>query len=359
MKSPRRVSLAAFLVVGGVLAQSQVSAADATKAKAEKPQQAIVICDVTRLAAKPDVRAEAVASANCGDVITLLGDRYKDWLRVQTANTVGWLDEGLIVPLHAPAAPARLLVAARDTEEPPPSRYGQPPLLNALALYSRFLQFFPKSEYEGFALYRYGQLADRLAVEATKKADQELRREAKRSDAALMGWKGLDQYKKWGLKFSPDHLGGEYRYDGQVYARILKDHPRSAWADNAAYALLRLSRAIEWEGFPEGPLAELPKWQGFLRKYPESELAPLAQLEIGYLNRVLHEIYSYEKKFASPTKARKYRQAAVGVFGRIRRQYAGTEFAAQAEKDLAELSQGRNVYLMLPYSQRHIQQPQP
>jgi outer membrane protein assembly factor BamD (BamD/ComL family) len=347
----------AALIAGVLLAQSPASAAAATRTKAEKPQQAVVMWDDTRLKAKPVVTDETVATANCGDMVTLTGRRYKDWLRVKGGSAEGWLTERNVVSLHAPGAAARLLVAARDIEEPPPSRYGQPPLLNALALYSRFLQFFPNSEYEAFTLYRYGQVADRLAAEARRKADQELSPEEKRSDTGLMSWNGLDEYKKWGLNFSLDHLGGEYRYDGQVYARILKDHPRSPWADNAAYALLKLSRADEWEGFPDGPLAELPKWQAFLRKYPASELAPKVLLEIGYLDRVLHEVHSHEKNFVSPAKANKYRRAAIDVFGKIRRQFPGTEFAARAEKNLAELSEGRNVYLMLPYSALHHSVP--
>jgi hypothetical protein len=65
-----------------------------------------------------------------------------------------------------------------------------------------------------------------------------------------------------------------------------------------------------------------------------------------YLNRVLHEIYSHSAEgFADPGKAERHLEAARTLCDRIRRELPRTIFAARAERHLAELAEGRHVYL--------------
>ena len=81
-----------------------------------------------------------------------------------------------------------------------------------------------------------------------------------------------------------------------------------------------------------------------VKTYSPGALRPVALLESGYLNRALHEIYSVNPHFIDPQEASRHRLAARQAYCIVRRQFPGTEFAARAAKNLAELAEGRNVY---------------
>jgi hypothetical protein len=246
-------------------------------------------------------------------------------------------------PAHVGRGKTQLPAAAQEPEQPPmPS--DQPDDLAALALYSRMSELFPKSDYQALALWRFGQVGKRLAVVATRDARAVYGDLPVQSDDMYTEWTGLRRYQRWRLTFEFSHLGQAYYYGGDAFREIVAQHPDSEWADNAAYELIRLSQADgEWEGHPDGPLAYLRKWQDFVRRYPRSDMRPAALLDMVYVNRVLYEIYS-DGQFADPAKARMYRQAAERICGNVNREFAGSEYAARAERNLAELAIGHNIY---------------
>jgi len=325
--------------VGGPLRAEELAASD-------RADQAVVLWGM-RVEEKRGLDSQVLATVNCADLVTVLAQPERGHSLVKAGDAVGWVHASGLVELSAQGADARLLLAAHEKEQPlHPSH--EPDHLAALALYSRHLELFPDSEYAAFALYRFGQTADRLAAEATKDAERQLTREQKRYDACHTEWEGLKKYTEWGLTLDYSHLGGHYFYGGAAYRRIVEEHARSEWGDDAAFRLLRLARERvgEWEGWPQEPLKELGLWTEFVNQYPRSELRPQALLEMVYLNRVLHEIHSHSAQgFADHEKAKRHLEEARKLCKSIQGGFPRTIFAARAEKNLAELAEGGHVYL--------------
>lgn len=313
------------------------------------PDQAVVLWEM-RVYETSDLHSEVLTAVHCADLVTVVGPRERRQVRVRAGDVVGWVHTSGLVELSAQGADARLLFAAYEKEQP--SHWSQEPdHLAALALYSRHMEFFPRSDYAALALYRFGQMGDRLAVEATREAERKLTREQKSPDASCVAWEGLEKYAKWGLGLDYSRLGGHYFYGGAAYRRVVEEHPESEWADDAAFRLLKLvrQRVGEWEGWPDEPLKELDLWREFIEKYPRGGLKPLALLEMVYINRALYEIYSHPRgDFADPEKASRHLEEARKLCQGIQREFARTIYAAQAEKNLAELAEGRHVYLFGP-----------
>lgn len=306
-----------------------------------------VVMSEMRIWDQPGLDSKVLVTVHCGDLVTVLGPRERSRVRVKADDVIGWMYTSGLVALSTQGADARLLQAAHEKEQPPNPLH-EPDHLAALALYSRHIEFFPDSEYAAFALYRFGQMGDRLAAEATKEAKRQLPREQERWDASSTDWEGLQKYTEWGLTLDYSHLGGHYFYGGAAYRRIVEKHARSEWADDAAFRLLKLvrERVGEWEGWPQEPLKELDLWTEFVEKHPRSELKPQALLEMVYLNRVLHEIHSHSAEgFADPEKAKRHLEEARKLCKSIQRGFPRTIFAARAEKNLAELAEGGHVYL--------------
>lgn len=322
-------------------------AAEANPAKEVKPPRGVVIRDTTDIRVQSDKSrpgARKLGTLGCGEVVHMLGEREGLQVKVQARGLTGWVYEDRVVSLSGSCPAARLMIAAREWEEPKFPARGRNDLF-ALALYSRLLELFPDSRYRPLALWRFGQIGERLAVEATKRAEKELTAKEKQSDESFIHWKGLDRYQRWGLGVEFSHLGHTYYHAGDAYRKIVKEHPNSEWADNAAYELLRLRRAHQpWEGRPKGPRQQSASWTEFSRKYPRSELKPNALVEMVYLNRVLHEIYCHSYEFADPAKARDHRKAAEELCQSVMREFPGSEHAARAENHLAELADGRKLY---------------
>lgn len=333
-----------LLVVAVALGVASDLSSDGPK-NPDRADQAVVLWEM-RVTETAALRAKVVATVDCGEMVTVLGPREERKARVKANGATGWVHLEGLVELSAPGADARLLAAAHEKEMP--SHWSrEPEHLAALALYSRHMEIFPDSEYAALALYRFGQAADRLAVEAIREAEQQLTQEQRAYDRAYTDWQGLEKYAKWGLTFDYSHLGGYYFHGGAVYRKVAERHGDSEWADNAAFRLLELvgEQGGGWEGHPQEPLKKLDLWAEFVRKYPRSELKPEALLEMVYLNRVLHEIHSHSTAgFADPGKAERRLEAARTLCDTVRREFPSTIFAARAERHLAELAEGRHVY---------------
>jgi hypothetical protein len=321
---------------------------------ADSGDQAIVLVEM-RVLEGPKGGGQALATVHCGDMVTVLGPRENGRVRVETNGTPGWVILAGVVELSEAGADARLLAAAHEKEMPNHwSR--EPDHLAALALYSRHIELLPNSPYAALALHRFGKVADRLAVDFTREVNEAVDAAAQRDRppvVELAKYRHLEESasrkcQTWGLTFEYSHLGGHYFYGGDVYRKILERHGDSEWADDAAFGLLRLVRELvgEWEAHPQEPLKELDLWAEFMRTYPGSELKPEAMLEMVYLNRALHEIYSRSTEgFADSHKAEQHLAAARTLCGTTRRDFPRTIFAARAERHLAELAQGGHVYL--------------
>jgi hypothetical protein len=332
-----------------LLLAGSASGAESAAVSRQTGKRAVVIWGDMRIHMTRDPMSAPVATPRCGDLVRMLGPRWKSQFQFEGDGVVGWASGKGVVVLATPHADARLLVAARNMEAP--KHWAQPPNYEAaIALYSRLAALFPRSPYRPLALYRIGQCAEQVAAEASRKKSQEeaAKGQRERFDPTPPGRIELGDIGKWGVTFRWAHLGGHYYYPGDAYRRILREHGNSEWADEAAFALLKLTptEVGEWEGFPEGALRDLDHWVGFTKRYPHSDVTPQALLEQVYLNRVLYEIYSKPTgQFADRQKASRRRSAAENLCRRISREFPGTEFAAEAEDALADLAEGRNAYL--------------
>jgi len=334
--SSHDLAVVVYLTITRVQPKQQTKPDQPSRPSTAKGTKAVVVWEVEVRTSDRTPPREVLARLQAGDLIYFLGEERRRSSHVRADDVEGWATSAGLIVLSAPGADARLLTAAQEREHPREGGGDLPNDLAALALYRRLRELFPQSSYAPLALYRYGQIAERLAVRATNEAYEP------RDEGALA------KYRKWGLTFEDSHLGGSFYYGGDAYRELVSRHPRSEWADDAAFRLLKIHRWLGagWEGGPTEPIKELKLWQQYLGRYPRTNSRPEALLEMVYLNRALFEIYQHRSLgFSDPRKARIHRQEAERLCRQVEQEHRGTEFAAQARKHLAELGAGQRVYL--------------
>ena len=234
---------------------------------------------------------------------------------------------------NAPAAAAALLAYTRW------SRWGggEDEPEQTIGLCWALLRRFGTSPYRAAAWWHLGQAAEALERPLTRKADEQVGPSERYAD-----WNGIKRFLKWGVRYQWMRLGSHYAYDREAYRRILADHPDSHLADDAAWALATAPTGGEWEGYPDGPLAQLDAYQGFLNRYPTSPLRREALVEIGHLCRYLQTAYTDTVPDAE--RAAHWRARALATCREILEKYPGTIEAARAASAIAEIEAGLLIF---------------
>lgn len=243
----------------------------------------------------PDLSAQRIGSIGRGRELAVL-ERSKDFAHViaqveGNRSITGWtLAKGIILP-STPNAHQILFGEAADSEWQASKRGGRKNAAqDAMRLYFRLAEYFPKSPLAGEALWRAADIRWQL-----DKVDVQSRKSAKEQEAYLRG-----------------------QIDEEWMKMVQKKFPDSKWAALAAYARLDNKVCGDWQGLPKCPEDEAELFEKYAREYPKSPKAAEAMHEAAWRYAALADIQKVrneEKKSAeAKTKALSLARALVAQY---------------------------------------------
>lgn len=148
----------------------------------------------------------------------------------------------------------------------------------------QFLAEYPKSKVEDSVMMRMGEslegLLNRDYHELISKGMEE--KKARDSFLAKHG-----SYHCWEV------CEAGLRYNKEMFRKLLKEKPKSFYADEAAYNLI--SWESDYKEDPERVQKEINGLNGVLTQYPTTSLRPKIYFQMGYRFQILYEIYSFAK----------------------------------------------------------------
>lgn len=242
----------------------------------------------------PDVKSQRLGKMLRGREVVLI-DTSRGFIKVlgeldNDRNVSGWIVDKGIVRANTPNGDKILFGEAVDSENEASRRGGRRGAdRDALRLYYRTYELFPKSELAGEALWRAADIRWQL-----DKVDVMARKSAKEMDARLRQEITDDWMKE-----------------------VQKKFPNTKWADLAAYARLDNKLCGEWQGLPKCPENESEMYEKYVKEHPNSPKAAEALHNAAWRQAALVEIYRERgdngKSEAAKAKARALAQQIVAL----------------------------------------------
>ncbi len=267
----------------------------------------------------PDVKSQKMGKVTRGREVVLL-ETSRTFVKVlaeldNDRSVSGWIVDKGIVRTSTPNGDKILFGEAVDAENEATRRGGRKGAdKDALRLYYRLAEYFPKSDVAGEAAWRAADIRWQL-----DKADVNSRRSAKEMDP---------------------HMRGEIPEEWMK--EVQKKFPGSKWADQAAYARLDRKLCGEWQGLPKCPEKEAEMYEEYVKEHPQSPKAAEALHEAAWRQAALIEIYRERgdtgKADAAKTKARALLQRIIGSYAQQ------GDWAYRAQRLLFMLDQGVPTY---------------
>jgi hypothetical protein len=133
-------------------------------------------------------------------------------------------------------------------------------------------------------------------------------------------------------------------YDGSHYRTLLKDHPDSNIADEAAYRLALLN--TDDPDSPENIEREVQELARVLERYPSTSLRYEIYYTMAYRCHQLYERYAYGTggKTANRTEAQRYREKAQYLYSLTLKSPRHSRFTEKAWQNLQDLEDGRRIF---------------
>jgi len=242
----------------------------------------------------PDVKSQRLGKMLRGREVVVI-ETSRGFIKVlgeldNDRNVSGWILDKGIVRANTPNGDKVLFGEAVDSENEASRRGGRRGAdRDALRLYYRVYELFPKSELAGEALWRAADIRWQL-----EKVDVMSRKSAKEMDARLRQEITDDWMKE-----------------------VQKKFPGTKWADLAAYARLDNKVCGEWQGLPKCPENESEMYEKYVKEHPNSPKAAEALYNAAWRQAALVEIYRERgdtgKSEAAKSKARALAQQIIGL----------------------------------------------
>ncbi|MEO6120161.1 MAG: hypothetical protein ABIP12_05670 [Terriglobales bacterium] len=240
----------------------------------------------------PDVKSQKLGKVLRGREVVVI-ETSRTFVKVlaeldNNRNVSGWIVDKGVVRASTPNGDKVLFGEAVYAESEATRRGGRKGAdREALRLYYRTAEYFPKSDIAGEALWRAADIRWQL-----EKADVMTRRSAKEIDPKLRG----EINEEW-------------------MKEVQKKFPGTKWASLAAYARLDRKLCGEWQGLPKCPENEAEMYQEYVKEHPQSPKAAEALYEAAWRQAALVEIYRERgdngKAEAAKTKARALAQQII------------------------------------------------
>ncbi|HUR37459.1 MAG TPA: hypothetical protein VM009_06560, partial [Terriglobales bacterium] len=243
----------------------------------------------------PDVKSQKLGKVTRGREVVLL-ETSRNFIKVlgeldNDRNVSGWILDKGIIRTSTPNGDKILFGEAVDSENEASRRGGRRGAdKDALRLYYRTAEYFPKSDIAGEALWRAADIRWQL-----DKADVNSRKSAKEMDPRMRG-EMPDEWMK----------------------EVQKKFPNTKWADLATYARLDTKLCGEWQGLAKCPENESEMYEKYVKEHPQSPKAGEALYEAAWRQAALIEIYRERsdagKSGTAKAKARALAQQIIGQY---------------------------------------------
>jgi len=231
-----------------------------------------------------------------------------------THDVSGWILGKGIIRASTPNGDQILYGAAADAESEASRRGGRKGAAqDAMRLYARAAEYFPKSPLAGEALYRAADIRWQLDRE-----DVMSRPSAKMKESFL----------RQGMK-------------EDAMREVIKKFPHTKWADLAAFHLIENKLCGDWQGSSQCPTKEAEFYEKYAREHPESPAASEALYNAAWRFSALIEIYKTENQAKRSAEAK---DRAARVAQEIVSKYPQTDWAPRAQSLLYMLQQGIPTY---------------
>lgn len=243
----------------------------------------------------PDTKSAKLGSVARGREVAII-DKSRDYIKVfaemgEGRDLTGWIiDKGVVRDTQADGD--RIIFGeAVDSENEASKRGGRKGAdKDALRLYVRASEHFPKSPLAGEALWRAADIDWQL-----KKADRSGRRSAREQDPVLRG-----------------------QIDTDLMDEVRKKFAGTKWAALASFAKIDNNLCGEWQGSTKCPEKESDMYEEYVKNHPDSPKAAEALYEAAWRQAALVDMYRADNDSG---KSQKALARAKNVLQRIVAQY--------------------------------------
>ncbi|HXZ33959.1 MAG TPA: SH3 domain-containing protein [Terriglobales bacterium] len=266
----------------------------------------------------PDTSSAKLGEVDRGREVIVL-ETSREWLKVEANVTeertiTGWILEKGVVQASTPNGDRILFGEAVDSEDQASQRQGRRGAAqDALHLYYRVYDLFPKSPIAGEALYRAADI--RWQIE---KADVSSRPSAHEREAYLR--EGMNE---------------------DFMREVIKKFPGTKWADLAAFHLIENKLCGDWQGSSKCPEKEAEMYEKYANDHPQSPKLAEALYDAAWRFSALIEIYKTEEQ---PKKSEQSKGKAIATAEKVATQFPQSDWGARAERLLFLIQQGVPTY---------------
>lgn len=266
----------------------------------------------------PDATSAKLGDVDRGREVIVLETSH-EWLKVEANVTeertiTGWILSKGVVQASTPNGDRILFGEAADAEDQASQRHGRRDAAqDAMRLYYRVYDLFPKSPIAGEALYRAADI--RWQIE---KADVSSRPSAHEREAFLREGMNEDSMRE-----------------------VIKKFPGTKWADLAAFHLIENKLCGDWQGSSKCPEKEAEMYDKYANDHPGSPALAEALYDAAWRFSALIEIYKTEDqaKKSEQSKAR-----AIATAQKVATQFPQGDWGARAERLLYLIQQAIPTY---------------
>ena len=282
-----------------------------------EPDRGVLVREAV-LRVSPDATAAKLGTAGRGREVVVM-DKSREWAKVfanvdEERNVSGWMLDKGIVRASSPDGDQVLYGEAVDSEDQASRRRGRKGAAqDAMRLYARLAEYFPKSPLAAEALYRSADIRWQIDAE-----DVWTRPSAKEQDP-----------------------GARPRINDQYMKDVMKKFPRTKWSQLAAYHLLDNKICGDWQGQSKCPEKETEIYEGYAQEYPQSPKAPEALYNAAWRQSALIEIYKTEQQ---PARSDAAKSKATSIAQRLISQYGQSDWAPRAKRLLFLINQNIPSY---------------
>lgn len=266
----------------------------------------------------PDTSSAKLSEVDRGREVIVL-ETSRDWLKVETNVTdertiTGWILGKGVVQASTPNGDRILFGEAVDSEDQASQRQGRRGAAqDAMRLYYRVYDLFPKSPIAGESLYRAADI--RWQIE---KADVSSRPSAHEREAFLR--EGMNE---------------------DFMREVIKKFPGTKWADLAAFHLIENKLCGDWQGSSKCPEKEAELYEKYANDHPQSPALAEALYDAAWRFSALIEIYKTEEQ---PKKSEQSKAKAVATAQKVATQFPQSDWGARGERLLFLIQQGVPTY---------------
>ncbi|MEN3044877.1 MAG: hypothetical protein ABDH37_06665 [Candidatus Hydrothermales bacterium] len=206
-----------------------------------------------------------------------------------------------------------------------PLLIGNPTL--ALKFYNIFKKEFPKSIFHNQILEEDLKKLEKASEELEKIKNKDLPEDEKLWLLGNIFFEGVK------VSWNQKEGGWNMEYPFGLFEKLIQKYPKSPWADNAEFIMLKYYEGVFHEG-GEINLSCIEQYEKFIKKYPNSELNSEAKLEIAYH---YHSYLSSRPGVIPWIKLKEYIDRARILYNEVLSSAVDSSIKKRAERALLEI----------------------